>query len=351
MRKIEVENSAAERLELHAERRGVDLGVMIHFALNALETAEAQPGAQAASPKNHSGASVTYGGGAGTPAGGRAGDRGEGPGGTDRAYPRDGAPGARGEPRRFRVRTQGGSAQDQVIDPENPGRVTHSRIREAKVDGRPIDSPSWNGLVAELVIRALDASIDLGEVKKLSKSIVVRGWTDEAGFSSTIPEGTFRCSADKPMWRAGRSWRSPSVWAWNWTSDSSGCQSRRHATRARKAGCGSERHRRGAVDCQDGSRVTPRPQSGSCPKGTGHILSIRSSRAFSSIPGFSRNSSTPSSRGYSRRRSFLRWKCPEPPPGRSSRISASLLSHVLPACRRPIIGSLHGPHGHVFRLV
>ena len=178
----ELSQSALARLERLAKRRGVEIGEMMHLALNALETAEAQPGAQAASPKGHSGASVTYDGGAGPAAGARAGDRGEAPGGTDRAGPTDGASGARGEPRRFRVRTQGGSAQEQVIDPENPGRVTHSRIRAAKVDGHPIDNPSWNGLVAELVIRALDASLELGEVKTLSKSIVVRGWTDEAGF-------------------------------------------------------------------------------------------------------------------------------------------------------------------------
>ena len=184
----ELSHSALARLERHAKRRGVEIGEMMHLALNALETAEAQPGAHAVNPENHSGASVAYDGGAGSAAGARARNRREDPGGAGRTGPGEGASGTHRERRRFHVRRQGGAAEERVIDPENPGRVAHSRIREAKVDGRPIDSPSWNGLVAELVIRALDASIDPRELKRLSKSVVVRGWTDEEGFTH-YPKG------------------------------------------------------------------------------------------------------------------------------------------------------------------
>ena len=175
----DLSQSALARLERHAKRRGVEIGEVMHLALNALETADAQSDAQGVNPENHSGASVTYDGAAGT----TAGDRGERAVNVDRTDPRDGASGMHREQRRFRVRKQGGSAEERVIDPENPGGVTHTKIREAKVDGRMIDSPSWNGLVAELVIRALAASVGPRELKSLSRSVVVRGWTDEVGFA------------------------------------------------------------------------------------------------------------------------------------------------------------------------
>ena len=178
----DLSQSALARLERHAKRRGVEIGEVMHLALNALETADAQSGAQDANPENHSGASVTYDGAAGTAAGARAGDRGERAVGVDRTGPRDGASGMHRERRRFRVRKQGGSAEERVIDPENPGGVTHTKIREARLDGRTVVRPRWNRLLDELILRALREGGDFDVVRRLARSKIVRGRKLDQGF-------------------------------------------------------------------------------------------------------------------------------------------------------------------------
>ena len=178
----ELSQSALARLERHAKRRGVEIGEMMHLALNALETAEAQPGAQAVSPEIHSGASVTYDGMAGTSLGARAEGRSEEPGGTDRAGLRDGAPNVQRERRRFRVRSESGEAGERIIDPDNPGGVTHTKIREARLDGRTVVRPRWNRLLDGLILRALREGGDFDEIRRLARSKMVRGRKLDQGF-------------------------------------------------------------------------------------------------------------------------------------------------------------------------
>lgn len=178
----ELSQSALARLETHAKRQGVEIGEMMHLALNAFETAESLSGAQAASPENHSGASVAYDGGAATAARALADDREENRGGVDRTGPRDGVSGMHSERRRFRVRSESGKAAERIIDPDNPGGVTHTKIHEARLDGRTVVRPRWNRLLDGLILRALREGNDFDEVRRLARSKMVRGRKLDQGF-------------------------------------------------------------------------------------------------------------------------------------------------------------------------
>ena len=159
MRKIDVENSAAERLELHADRRGVDLGVMIHFALNALEgVPQADGAAQAAprssskgsTPESHGSVSVMYG---------------------DAPIVSVAAPAA-----------QGGSVDAVVVDPDNLPDLTHTRFQGAEVDGHHVPGPYWSELLDFLIARAIAQSVEISEIRRLSTINIVDGHRSGTGF-------------------------------------------------------------------------------------------------------------------------------------------------------------------------
>lgn len=159
MRRIEVENSAAERLELHAERRGVDLGVMIHFALNALEgVAQADSAVQASlrssskgsTPESHGSVSVMYG---------------------DAPVVSVAAPSA-----------QDASADAVVVDPDNLPDLTHTRFLGAEFDGQHVPGPYWSELLDRLIERAVAQSMEIGEIRRLSTINIVQGYRTGTGF-------------------------------------------------------------------------------------------------------------------------------------------------------------------------
>ena len=159
MRKIEVENSAAERLELHAERRGVDLGVMIHFALNALEgvpqadgaaRAVPKPSSKGSTPESHGSVSVMYGDApivsVATPA------------------------------------VQDANADAVIVDPDNLPDLTHTRFQGAEVDGQHIPGPYWSELLDRLIERAIAQSMEIDEIRRLSTINIVDGYRTGTGF-------------------------------------------------------------------------------------------------------------------------------------------------------------------------
>lgn len=159
MRKIEVENSAAERLELHAERRGVDLGVMIHFALNALEGVPQADGATRIAPKSSSKGS--------TP---------ESHGSVSVMY---------GDAPIVSVTTsaaQDANANAVAIDPDNLPDLTHTRFQGAEVDGQHVAGPYWSELLDFLIVHAVAQSVEVSEIRHLSTINIVDGYRAGAGF-------------------------------------------------------------------------------------------------------------------------------------------------------------------------
>ena len=159
MRKIEVENSAAERLELHAERRGVDLGVMIHFALNALEgapqadgaaRAAPRPSSKGSAPESHGSVSVMYG---------------------DAPVVSVAAPAA-----------QDAGADAVVVDPDNLPDLTHTRFQGAEVDGEHVPGPYWSELLDHLIERAVAQSVEIDEIRRLSTINIINGCRTDTGF-------------------------------------------------------------------------------------------------------------------------------------------------------------------------
>lgn len=159
MRKIEVENSAAERLELHAERRGVDLGVMIHFALNALEGVPQADGAARAAPKSSSKGS--------TP---------ESHGSVSVMY---------GDAPIVSVATpavQDANADAVIVDPDNLPDLTHTRFQGAEVDGQHVPGPYWSELLDRLIERAMAQSMEISEIRRMSTINIVDGYRTGNGF-------------------------------------------------------------------------------------------------------------------------------------------------------------------------
>ena len=93
-----------------------------------------------------------------------------------------GALGKKRGQRKFRVRSKSGKAGERIIDPDKPGGVTHTKIHEARLDGRTVVRPRWNRLLDELILRALREGDDFGEVRRLARSKMVRGRKLDQGF-------------------------------------------------------------------------------------------------------------------------------------------------------------------------
>lgn len=84
--------------------------------------------------------------------------------------------------RKPRVRSTCNEVSERTIDPDNPGGVTHTKIREACLDGRTVVRPRWNRLLDELILRALREGGDFDEVRRLARSKMVRGRKLDQGF-------------------------------------------------------------------------------------------------------------------------------------------------------------------------
>ena len=93
-----------------------------------------------------------------------------------------GAPSKKGGRRTFHVRSKSGEVVERIIDPDNPGGVTHTKIHEARLDGRTVVRPRWNRLLDGMILRALREGGDFDEMRRLARSKMVRGRKLDQGF-------------------------------------------------------------------------------------------------------------------------------------------------------------------------
>jgi hypothetical protein len=70
----------------------------------------------------------------------------------------------------------------QVLDPDAPINLRHTRVIRAVIDGSEISQPNWNGIVDEAHMLAFQQGLSAEALIKLTLSNVVKGENNASGF-------------------------------------------------------------------------------------------------------------------------------------------------------------------------
>lgn len=73
--------------------------------------------------------------------------------------------------------------KEMRIDPTNLPSMTFTKIHKATVDGRTIENPTWNHLLAQMLTLVVNRTIDLRNLSELGYVRVVRGRKEDQGYN------------------------------------------------------------------------------------------------------------------------------------------------------------------------
>jgi len=76
------------------------------------------------------------------------------------------------------------------LDPDAPGRLVHTRLLSASIDGQAIHRPKWNAVMQQMNLLAFKRLGSFEELRKASSANLRPGRYEENGYNY-LPEGDF----------------------------------------------------------------------------------------------------------------------------------------------------------------